>query len=165
MRKLASPSRRTAITAAVTVATAAATMAYVSSAGAAPGHANRETATCSPATLHGTYLFHGNGTAINGQGHVPLAFAGSFRFDGAGHLQGHITTNLDGTANRYIPFTGTYTVAADCTGTYAIGDAVYNDLYAASSGNEFTYVQTAEGPGGDHDLDVVATNAHRVSRN
>lgn len=165
MRKLLKPSRRAAIAAAATLATAAATMAFVNSAGAAPDHAGLETKTCSLATLHGTYLFHGDGTAINDKGHVPLAYAGSFHFDGVGHLQGHITTNLDGLAISHIPFTGSYTMAADCSGTYEITNAIYNDLYAAPSGDEFTYVQTGEGPGGDHDLDVAATSARRVSRN
>lgn len=166
MRKFVNSSRRTVITTAVVAATVGGAMAVVGSAGASPGRAVRATTSCGLATLHGTYLFQGNGTTINNSnfnGPVPIAYAGSFDFDGAGHItQGLITSNINGIAIRGIPFTGTYTVAANCSGTFAIGDATYNDLYVARSGDEFTYIQTHEGDGGDHDLDVTATTARRV---
>lgn len=166
MRKPVIRSRGTAIAAAVTLATATATVAFVNSASAAPGQASQKTHGCGLATLHGTYLFHGNGTAINDKGRVPMAYAGSFHFDGNGHLSGRITSNLDGTPYSNTPFTGSYTLVANCSGTFTIGtDAVYDDLYAAQSGDEFSYIQTGEGPGGDHDLDVTATYANRVARN
>jgi hypothetical protein len=166
MRKLVNPSRRTAVAAVAVAAALGAGTAFVSSASASAGHSTPKTRACGLSTLNGHYLFQGNGTALNNpnfNGPVPIAYAGSFDFDGAGHITGgHITSNLNGIAVSNIPFTGTYTVAADCSGTFAIGDATYNDLYASHSGDQFTYIQTREGSQGDHDLDVTATTAHRV---
>jgi hypothetical protein len=40
------------------------------------------------------------------------------------------------------PFSGTYTVKADCTGSSTYSDGTHYDDYIASDGSKLTYVQT-----------------------
>lgn len=169
MRKLVSLSRRTAITAAVALAaaTAAVVALSVSSASAAPGAARQTTTvSCSLATLQGTYMFAGDGWNIQAGTSTPLALAGYNHFDGAGHIHGIITTSVGGFTNRDAAFSGTYTVAADCTGTMTIISPVhvpvYFDIFAAPTGDSFTQVQTGEAGATDQDID--ATTEQRATR-
>src|SRR5918911_5615091 len=84
------------------------------------GFANDENATgakCSEATLHGTYLFAQNGVEIKGNDQRPFALAGYDVFDGNGEVRGVSSGNSGGEVFRKEPFTGTYTVKANCTGT------------------------------------------------
>lgn len=114
---------------------------------------------CSNATLHGQYLFAGDGWQV-ASATTPLAFAGSERFDGAGAVSGIATNSSNGVISPASSFTGSYTVAANCTGKLTInvapGVAVHFDLYVAPSGDQFTYIQTDPGS-------VSATTEHRVS--
>ena len=64
---------------------------------------------CSNATLHGSYGFHATGT-----GFVDI---GRFVFDGNGGLTGKISIRVTGTNIGPLQFTGTYSVAPDCTVT------------------------------------------------
>jgi len=112
---------------------------------------------CATATLTGTYLFAGGGLSISGGAQTPLAFAGSERFDGAGHVAGTNSFSFGGVATRRAAFTGTYTLAANCAGTLTIGSGLHFDFYASPSGDQFAYVQTDAGT-------VSATTEHRVSR-
>ena len=146
-------SRRITITA-VTVA-AAGTAAAVGLAGFADattsaGHQRHQgspvhPATCSAATLRGTYLFQGNGWTVAGGTAKPVAFAGAEHFDGAGHIQGNSTDSVNGAITRNPAYTGTYRLAADCIGTFTIGAALHFDLYTTPDGNAFTYVETDPG--------------------
>src|ERR687884_1510188 len=84
------------------------------------GFANDENATgakCSEATLHGTYLFAQNGVEIKGNDQRPFALAGYDVFDGNGEVRGVSSGNFGGEGFRKEPFTSTYTVKANCTGT------------------------------------------------
>jgi len=159
MRKHFSLSRRTTIAAAVTLAAAtAAAAAFASSASATAGTARQtDSASCSLTTLKGTYLFAGDGWQVSGGTTTPLAFAGSERFDGAGHVHGISTSSFGGTITRGSAFTGTYTVAANCTGTLAIGTTLHFDLYIAPSGSRFSYAQTDPGS-------VSATTEQQATR-
>ena len=77
-------------------------------------------AKCSKATLKGTYLFAFNGVEIKGNSDQrPFAIAGYEVFDGNGKVKGVASSNFNGEVTRKEPFTGTYTVKADCTGTVA----------------------------------------------
>src|SRR5215217_6161001 len=89
------------------------------------GFANDENAArakCSEATLHGTYLFAQNGVEIKGNEQRPFAIAGYDVFDGNGKVKGVSSGNFNGEVFRNDPFTGTYTVRANCTGTVTFKD-------------------------------------------
>lgn len=169
MRKLVNTPRRTAITVATIaitlIAAAAAAMGFVASASAAPRQTSHEFASsCGLGTLRGTYLFHGDGTNVESGVSSALAYAGSITFDGAGNLQGYISTAVGGTVQSDRAYTGTYTVNSNCTGSYTVTSTVHVpvsfDVFTSPSGGYFTYVQTA--PVGA-DFDVDSTSAQRVS--
>ena len=160
MRMPAHLSPRTAITAAaIVVAATAATVGLASSAGAAPTAVQARSASCSLRTLDGTYIFAANGWLVSGSSTVPFAFSGHEHYDGAGNVQGVLTSSDDGTIAQGTTFTGTYTIGADCTGALTITEgssAFHYDLYIAPSGEDFTYSQTDPGV-------VLGATEHRVS--
>ena len=142
-------SPRVAITAAVifTAGTASA-VGLAAAAGAAPAATQAGSGTCNLGTLHGTYLFAASGFLASGGASAPFAFSGHEHYDGAGSVQGVLTSSDNGTIARGTAFTGTYTVAPDCTGalTVTLGSiSAHYDLYIAPSGNDFTYTQTDPG--------------------
>lgn len=142
-------SPRIAITAAVIViAGTAAAAGLAASAGAAPAASQAGSVTCTTGTLHGTYLFTASGFLVSGGTSAPFAFSGHERYDGAGGVRGVLTSSDNGTIARGTAFTGTYTVAPDCTGalTVTLGSiSAHYDLYISPSGNDFTYTQTDPG--------------------
>ena len=75
-------------------------------------------ATCSDATLKGVYGFIVSG--LGGDG-TPRAIVGQATADGKGSLSGTLTKSRDGTILE-LTFTGSYSVAKNCTGS-----ATYND--------------------------------------
>jgi hypothetical protein len=142
-------SLRTAITAAVIlIAGTAGAVGLAASAGAAPAANQTGSASCDLGTLHGTYLFAASGYLVSGGTSTPFAFSGHEHYDGAGAVQGVLTSSEGGTIASGTAYTGTYTVAADCTGalTVTLGTiSAHYDLYIAPSGNNFTYTQTDPG--------------------
>jgi len=109
------------------------------------GYAKDEDASeakCSEATLHGTYLFAYDGFVIKDNEKVPFASSGYEIFDGNGHTKGVSTTNVNGKITRQEPFSGTYTVKADCTGSSTYSDGTHYDDFIAPDGSMLTYVQT-----------------------
>jgi hypothetical protein len=112
------------------------------------GFANDEKAAgakCSEATLHGTYLFAQNGVEIKGNDQRPFALAGYDVFDGNGEVRGVSSGNFGGEVFRKEPFTGTYTVKANCTGTVTFrggGAATQGDVFIAPDGSMFAFVRT-----------------------
>jgi hypothetical protein len=121
---------------------------------------------CSDATLKGLYLTNGSGFTIVAGVAQPLAVVHFVRFDG----QGAYTLPAAGTLSVngiivHIPANlgGTYTIAADCTGTYQAGfpGGPTFDLYVAPGGAEYRLIQT--GPGNPPNVVNVIT-AERVSR-
>src|SRR5215218_810777 len=50
---------------------------------------------CSEATLHGTYLFDGDGVEIKGNDQLPFALAGSEVFDGNGKVKAVLSANVN----------------------------------------------------------------------
>jgi hypothetical protein len=102
-------------------------------------------AKCSEATLHGTYLFAQNGVEIRGNDQRPFALAGYDVFDGNGEVRGVSSGNFGGEVFRKEPFTGTYTVKANCTGTVTFtggGAATQGDVFIAPDGSMFAFVRT-----------------------
>jgi hypothetical protein len=102
-------------------------------------------AKCSDATLKGTYLFAQNGVEIKGNDQRPFALAGYDVFDGNGEVRGVSSGNFGGEVFRKEPFTGTYTVKANCTGTVTFrggGAATQGDVFIAPDGSMFAFVRT-----------------------
>jgi hypothetical protein len=119
--------------------------ALLSSVGA--GYAKDENASsrakCSKATLKGTYLFAQNGVEIKGNNEQrPFAIAGYDVFDGQGEVKGLASGNFDGQTFRNKSLSGTYTVKANCTGTFTFKDGTRYDIFIAPDGSKFTFVRT-----------------------
>lgn len=73
-------------------------------------------ATCSTASVAGTWGFTDTGTAILPTGPVPFAAVGTITGDAHGNLSGTQTTSLGGRVSKET-FKGTGIVNSDCTGT------------------------------------------------
>src|SRR5215211_1352819 len=95
---------------------------------------NAAGAKCSVATLKGTYLFAQNGVEIKGNDQRPFALAGYDVFDGNGEVKGVDSGNFNGEVFRNERFTGTYTVKANCTGTFTFTDGTRYDQFIAPNG-------------------------------
>jgi hypothetical protein len=121
--------------------------------GAAPDAA---AATCSEATLRGTYLFSLEGTKVGGKGRGPFAVAGQNVFDGHGNSRVVVTSSSNGKISRFVRVTGKITINADCTGTGTNSDGTTFDVFLAPDGSEFVFVQTNPGF-------VFAGSEHRVT--
>jgi hypothetical protein len=122
---------------------------------------NASRAKCSVATLKGTYLFAQNGVEIKGDEQRPFALAGFDVFDGDGGVKGVASGNFNGEVFRKDPFTGTYTVKANCTGTVTFrgvgGATTQGDIFIAPDGSKFAFVGTdPESVGASIDEQVTA---------
>ena len=112
------------------------------------GYAKEENASgakCSEATLDGTYLLAYDGVELKGNNDQrPFALAGYDVFDGNGKVRGVSSGNFGGEVFRKDPFTGTYSVKANCTGTVTFrdGDAIHGDIFIAPDGSKFAFVRT-----------------------
>lgn len=157
LRQARSHRRAGVLGSAVCALAAAGTLLMTGSAQATDPAAPANASSCGLATLKGTYLFEGTGASVSGTTTTPTAFAGSEHFNGAGAVTGSSTFSSGGTIFPRSTFTGTYTLTPGCTGTLTIGTTLHFDIYAAPSGNSFTYVQTDPGS-------VSATTETRVSR-
>src|SRR5215212_1105525 len=104
------------------------------------GDENASRAKCSKATLEGTYLLAVDGVDITGNKQVPVAAAGYDIFDGNGNIDSVISVNTNGDVVRKLQESSTYTVKADCTGTFTF-DGTKNDLFIAPDGSMFTWAQ------------------------
>jgi hypothetical protein len=103
---------------------------------------NASRAKCSKATLKGTYLFAQNGVEIKGDEQRPFAIAGYDVFDGNGEVKGVASGNFNGQTFRNESGSGTYTVKANCTGTFAFTNGTRYDMFIAPDGSMFTFVRT-----------------------
>ena len=116
---------------------------------------------CSNATLNGTYLFGYIGWQVQGNGNnsQPVAYAGQETYNGTGTVRGINSISVNGSITRNEPYTGTYTVHPDCTGTLVenVGNVpIHFDLFIAPSGDEFVFLETDPGT-------VFASNESRVA--
>jgi hypothetical protein len=119
----------------------------VGSQGYAQGAEDDSKATCSEATLHGTYLFAYDGVEIkeNNHDHVPFAVAGYEVYDGNGKVNAVFSSSTEGEISRNESVSGTYTVNEDCTGTASYADGTRYDQFIAPDGRLFTLIQTNPG--------------------
>jgi hypothetical protein len=103
---------------------------------------------CSDSSIKGGYGF--NVTGNNAQGGAQYILSGRFVADGKGHFAGTGTHTLSGKFGGRFHFTGTYTVAADCSGTasfiYPDGNSAPLDIVIVSDGNEIYMIVAADGP-------------------
>jgi len=79
-------------------------------------------ANCSNASTNGAYGFLVLGSAYG----EPGTAVGQLNFDGAGNVSGTQTTSFYGSIYYSPPFTGTYSIAKDCTGTMLAGPYTYD---------------------------------------
>ena len=105
---------------------------------------------CHAGMLKGLYLFTVDGgyTKI-GENLLPTGVMEGKRFNGDGTFSNDFgTVNIGGTTiiNTAGPG-GTYTVAADCTGTLSVPNGPTLNLYVGSGGQKYWFTQTAGGLG------------------
>ncbi len=104
---------------------------------------------CSVQTLHGLYMWTFDGYENFGGNQVPKAIMQGLRFNGDGTTFNPFgTVNIGGTI--IIDATGgvgTYTVAADCTGTLSITDGPSWNMYVGPGAQQLWLIQTGGGPG------------------
>jgi hypothetical protein len=119
---------------------------------------------CRLSTLHGLYVFTASGFNIVGTTAQPKAIVELIDFHGDATITvPAATVSINGVISPPLqqPGTGTYTLAADCTGTLQFGTAptgpAYN-LFVAFKGAQIQMIQT--GPGAP----VFQGTAERVSR-
>ena len=118
----------------------------------APGLCNAQTPRCT--TLIGTYAVAFSGMAVFPPSTTPTPFAGVavVTYDGAGKWTGVESANFGGFVLRSAPFSGTYTLNADCTGTstakFPDGSAGHSDFVLADSGKTMYAVSVDIGPPG-----------------
>ena len=114
------------------------------------GYAKNEDAAgakCSEATLDGRYLHAFDGHITKGKDQGPFAVAGYQVFDGNGKSKGVSSFSVNGKITENEPFSSTYKVKADCTGTQVVeaGITTEYDLFIAPDGSMYTFVQTDPG--------------------
>ena len=121
----------------------------VASAQATGGH-YLQNQSCSLATLEGFSVFSAEGLDVTTGEKIEIAQAGYEIYDGKGGVRGLYTISEGGIIFRNVPYTGTYTVNPDCSGTLTTldqGSTEYQhfDQFIMPSGKEFRWVQTDEG--------------------
>ena len=106
---------------------------------------------CSAVTLLGTFSRHDTGTVLASPGGTgPVAFVGTFNFDGYGNVTGATTGSSFGNIGKGTQ-TGTYTVNSDCTGTITVkgvnsGNASHYSFVIDDNGDGFEYICTDTNP-------------------
>jgi hypothetical protein len=99
---------------------------------------------CSNASLKGTYGLSCEGTV----GGLPIAVIGVFTADGNGNGSEVETISFNGEISQGVPFTVTYTVNADCTGSFVstgFGSVFHNDFVIDDNKKEFRLIGTDPG--------------------
>jgi hypothetical protein len=101
---------------------------------------------CSNASIKGTYGLSCEGTIV---GVGPLAVIGVFTADGNGTGSEVETISVNGDIFQEVPFTVTYTVNADCTGSFVStgpdGSVFPNDFVIDDNKKEFRLMPTVSG--------------------
>ena len=102
-------------------------------------------ASCSDATLTGVFGFIFSG--LGGDG-TPRALVGQATADGKGNLSGTVTKSKDGTIVTFT-FTGTYSVAKNCTGRLTFkdqdGETRHDNFVFDNGNNGWQHIQTDSG--------------------
>jgi hypothetical protein len=102
---------------------------------------------CSAQTLRGLYVFSTHGFNIVDGAAVPLALLEGIQFNGDGTMVAPFATlSFNGQILRFTDVAGSYTVAADCTGTYTFPGIATADIFVDPSARQLWLIQT--GPEG-----------------
>ncbi len=116
----------------------------------ATARAAADTRVCSVGMLRGLYLWTFDGYENFGGNFVPKAVMQGLRFNGDGTTYNPFgTVNIGGTI--IIDATGgvgTYTVAADCTGTLSITGAPTFNIYVGPGAQQVWTLETSPNPAG-----------------
>ena len=106
----------------------------------------QDTQQCSNATLHGSYGFHATGTGF--------VAVGRFVFDGKGGLTGKLFIRRPGTNIGPLEFSGTYSVAEDCTVTDSWGPPINSTHVSviADEGKEYFIMNVSPSTAADDSL-------------
>lgn len=106
-------------------------------------------------TLTGSYAFSFSGTTPNPGPPAMMApynGVGIATFDGAGKITATESVNFGGFVLRNAPFSGTYTLNPDCTGTLTVkfpdGSIGHNDYVVADGGKTLLAISTDALPPG-----------------
>ena len=100
---------------------------------------------CSNASIKGAYGLSCEGTIV---GVGPLAVIGVFIADGKGNGSEVETISFNGDISQGVPFTVTYTVDADCTGSFVstgFGSVFHSDFVIDDNKKEFRLIPTDPG--------------------
>ena len=101
---------------------------------------------CSNASIKGTYGFSCEGTIV---GVGPIAVIGVFTADGNGNGSEVETLSLNGEISQGVFRTDTYTVDADCTGSFVStgpnGSVIHNDFVTDDNEEEIRLIATESG--------------------
>jgi hypothetical protein len=129
-----------------------------------PARAATDARVCSVQMLRGSYLMSLDGYDLLNGNFVPIAVMQGLRFNGDGTtLNTFGTVNIGGTIIFDAGgFSGTYTVAADCTGTLspAPGIAPTFNIYVGPGAQQVWIIQS--GPEGDGTPGVTKGTAVRL---
>ena len=112
-------------------------------------------AACTNAGAEGTFGFEATGVFVAGAPATgPVAFIGELKFalnsSGKGEISGHISSSENGTILTFAEesVTGSFTIAADCTGTATIrpkgAPALHFSLVVVDGGKEILAIETDE---------------------
>jgi hypothetical protein len=97
---------------------------------------------CSNDTMKGVYVMSGTGTVV-GVGLV--AVVGKVTYDGQGGGQALTTQSVNGTVQRQVASTGSFTVNPDCTGSKTFGGTAHFDFMITPDGKTITWIRTDSG--------------------
>ena len=112
--------------------------------GTARAGADNAAQVCSEQTLRGLYLFDAHGWNIVGGVAQPKAIVEGINFNGDGTLVSPFATvSINGTIIHSSASVGSYTVAADCTGTLTFtGGASFDIFVEHGDGKQLWMIQT-----------------------
>ena len=105
---------------------------------------------CDATSLNGAYGYTYTGFYFDRAGNTNfLSVSGRFVADGQGNITGKESDSFSGQLLKGDPYTGTYTINSDCTGSLstssqAVGGAAY-DFVLVNSGAEIQLVETDSG--------------------
>jgi hypothetical protein len=98
--------------------------------------------------LHGLYLWAFDGYQYFGGNPVPKTLMAGIQFNGNGTLSiPFATINIGGVPHDGSGAVGTYTVAADCTGTLSITGGTSFYMFVGEGAKQISIMQTGGGPG------------------
>ena len=111
-------------------------------------YANAQTGEdCSNESLEGAFGFIVSGTNV--AANVSFAISGRFVADGQGSFTGTASESTAGNIAQHYPITGSYTVAADCTGSaeflFPSGASAHLTFALVSDGNEIIILDVDTG--------------------